>query len=141
MVTYKIFAKDVGECGVHPEITKVVWDEFYEMQNVAKHDWCVKAQGYVERLNRYEVYAYNDLDEVIGIMVLTHELADFHVGECFTIMCNFVKPEYRSAKIGVRFIQTAKILARLHGITTLAYSHRVGVGDYRVRYRKINGGQ
>lgn len=72
-----------------------------------------------------------------GILVLCHE-HDNHIGECLGVQFNYVLPEYRNLGIVRQFFRMAEAIARENGIPVMAWTHRTGVGQYTLRYRRIN---
>lgn len=87
---------------------------------------------------RVERIAYTDWGLPVGILILTED-DDMHVGRCLSVQWQYVLPEYRNAGIAHQFMRTAIQLARQEGYPVLAYSHRVGPGEYSIKYRRING--
>lgn len=86
-------------------------------------------------IDRYEMVAFVN-GKPIGICVLVHE-NDINVGPCLGIMWNWVHPNHRG--VGSRFLRRAIELAKENRLPVLAYSQRVGEGEYRVRYRRVYG--
>lgn len=92
----------------------------------------------IRSVDRLELVASTDSGYQVGIMVLAED-EDMHVGRCLSVQWQYVLPEYRNAGIAHRFMRTAIQLARQEGYPVLAYSHRVGPGEYSIKYRRING--
>lgn len=72
-----------------------------------------------------------------GFIILCHE-HDNHIGECLGVQFNYVLPEYRNLGIVRQFFRMAEAIARENGIPVMAWTHRTGVGQYTLRYRRIN---
>ncbi|QJD54803.1 GNAT family N-acethyltransferase [Pseudomonas phage MR6] len=89
-----------------------------------------------EQIDRYEFVAI-ETGRVVGCAVLAPD-EDIHVGPCLTIMWNYIIPEYRGA-LGMRFHRLAIRLAKHLGLPVLAYTHRKGVGQYSITYRRLHG--
>lgn len=82
---------------------------------------------------RYELLALaGDVPAGFAAFVLDD---DMHVGQCLSIQWHYVLPEYRALGIGTQIMRAALRTARQHKVT-LAYSHRIGVGDYAIKYRR-----
>ena len=92
----------------------------------------------IRSVDRLEIVASTASGYQVGIMVLAED-EDMHVGRCLSVQWQYVLPEYRNAGIAHRFMRTAIQLARQEGYPVLAYSHRVGPGEYSIKYRRING--
>ena len=86
--------------------------------------------------NRYEMTAFAG-KRPVGFCVLVGE-EDANVGPCLGIMWNWVHPDYRGV-VGSRFLRRAIALAKENQLPVLAYTQRVGLGEYRVRYRRVHG--
>ena len=124
------------------DASMIEWFVEYAIKAMPELAWAGHAQA-VHRIveataevDRYEIVAFVG-NEPAGICVLVSE-DDAHVGPCLGIMWNFVRPEY-SGELGGLFLKRAIELAKENGLPVVSYTHRVGLGDYRVRYRRLYG--
>lgn len=89
-----------------------------------------------EEVERVELVAF-DGERCVGICVMGTDY-DCNVGPSLSIAWNFVLPEYRGI-VGQRFLRRAFRLCAELCLPTLAYTHRIGEGEYVLKYRRIHG--
>lgn len=130
--------KEGGEVHTLPELYSSAWDECIESHIMDKTAWTERAVQSVQDVARYELTAEIG-GRVVGAMVIALEGNDPHVGECATVMYNYVLPEYRNIGIAKHFLRAAVALTKSAGMPVLAYTHRVGAGKYLTTYRNIHG--
>lgn len=90
----------------------------------------------LQEMDRYEIAAFID-GEVVGALVLAFDPWDVHVGPCMSVFAQYVLPEHRLSGVSPRLMREALRIAKRVGVSTLAYTHRVGPWRYETSYRSI----
>lgn len=137
-VEYTVQYKEAGVQHSFNELYSSAWAECEESHIMDRPNFVKRGQDSVSSIARYELVALVG-DRVVGAMVVAEEGDDPHVGDCLSVVYNYVLPEYRSIGIGRHFFRAAIRLAESLGHHTLAYTHRVGAGKYLTTYRKVHG--
>lgn len=138
-VSHGYMAGTGGQQALHTYLGCMAAEEFPEFRwqrTVAEQAYLIHQS--IDANWRVEVVAYTDWMVPVGILILTED-DDMHVGRCLSVQWQYVLPEYRNAGIARRFMRTAIQLAQQEGYPVLAYSHRVGPGEYSIKYRRISG--
>lgn len=117
-----------------PHLFEAAWDEFIELEVVDKINWVGSALEMHASTSRYDIGVFID-GRVVGGLCLVED-HDPHVGDCLTVMSNYVLPEYRGI-VGARCFRECLRVAKASGYKMLAYTHRLKDWEYRTIYRKI----
>lgn len=112
------------------------WGEFIELQVMDREAWVEHHTALLTSLPRYE-FTLTDGGTLVGGLILVHD-HDVHVGECMSVLANYVLPEYRSRVLGSRLFRAALNLTRDTGCSVLAFTHRVKDWQYITNYRKLS---
>ena len=136
-LTYSVRYCTSGQGTEGLNLYDLAYEECSESHVWDKTLWLQGATGYTIEIDRYEVFAW-DCDTVVGGVILAVDY-DLHVGECLTVVFQYVHPQYRHRGISRQFLRTAMRVARELGLKTLAYTHRVGDGKYMTTYRRTRG--
>lgn len=112
------------------------WDECVELQCTSKDLWAGRTLIALEQLERYEIIAHSEHGIQLGGLVVAREI-DVHVGDCMSVIAQYVMPEHRLFGISPRLMRAAIRIAREVGAPTLAYTHRKGPWRYETTYRRI----
>jgi len=127
--------RNAGDASMGQWLMQDVLDCFPEMTWVRDRDTALREMVLsTESIPRVELIAFHG-KRPVGLCILVYE-NDPHVGDCLGIQWNFVLPAYRGY-VGHRFLRRAIQLARGNGLKVLAYTHRTGLGQYAVHYRRI----
>lgn len=132
------YERDAGEPTMAGAILRDVLDVTPEMCWGGREEAVKRCLEATEAIDRYEVVAYHD-NRIVGCMILVGE-SDSNVGPCLGVMWNFVLPEFRGA-LGRSFLRKAYALAKENGLPVLAFTQRIGLGEYLVKYRRVPGGK
>src|SRR5690554_1431562 len=108
------------------------FDEFHQARSYAEFHVATK-EG-IEDNPRLEVLKYAD-DRLVGFAVIALD-DDAHVGLCASVQWQYVLPEFRDSTMLKQTLQTAEALAEASAAPYISYSHRIGVGEYRIKYRR-----
>ena len=128
-------ARAAGEECTAPNLFYRAWDECIESQGMDKEAWVRRTLCTIASFPRYELGFY-DGDTPVGGVTLTVDY-DPHVGECLTVMSQYVLPEYRNAGISLRCMRECIVLAKRLGHDMLAYTHRQRDWVYTTTYKRI----
>jgi glyceraldehyde-3-phosphate dehydrogenase/erythrose-4-phosphate dehydrogenase len=90
-----------------------------------------------EQHTRVELVAKDQEGRLVGCAVLVPD-EDLHVGQCLSVMWNYVLPDHRGT-IGRQFMRLAVKVAQYWELPVLSYTHRLGVGRYAITYRRLHG--
>lgn len=112
------------------------WDECVELQCTPRELWTGRTLLALGQNERYEIAALHG-QEIVGGLVLLREI-DVHVGDCMSVVAQYVLPEYRLQGISPRLMRGAIRIAREAGAPTIAFTHRKGPWRYETIYRRIN---
>ncbi|QHJ82568.1 MAG: hypothetical protein [Bacteriophage sp.] len=99
-------------------------------------DVALRVRRETEQHTRVELLAYEQ-GCLVGCAVLVPD-EDLHVGRSLSVMWNYVLPGHRGL-IGRQFMRLALRVAKEWGFPILSYTHRKGVGQYAITYRRLHG--
>lgn len=88
----------------------------------------------IECDGRYELTVWIGGNPV-GVAIAVPEY-DEHVGQCLSVQWRFVLPEHRGAAGAVLHRKLIK-LAHILNAPVLAYTRRIGLGMYQLKYTKV----
>lgn len=125
----------IGEHTLFSVFSGRAWDECKELQLAPKLEWENRLISTIIGYPRIEVTVYDE-DGWLGGCVLVHETDDPHVGECLSVLCQYVFPEYRNRGVSRLLLRAARLIARREGLNVLAYSHRVKDYVYQTTYKR-----
>ena len=131
-----VLHKSKDEPSLIPLFTTPAYDECIELQVQPKDIWLSKVITGVMSYDRIEI-TVADSGAYVGGCILVRETHDMHVGECLTVLTQYVVPEYRNKGVSRLLMREARIAAHNIGAKVLAYSHRVKPYVYQTIY-KVN---
>jgi GNAT superfamily N-acetyltransferase len=118
-----------------PHLVRAAWDECIESQGMDKEAWVARTLNLHQAHTRYEIYLY-EADAIVGGLTLTVD-DDPHVGECLSVLSQYVLPEYRNRGVSGRCLRECLRIAKDCGAKYLAYTHRKKDWVYTTTYRRI----
>lgn len=133
-LAYKFYF--AGEKCTNLHLYSKAWDECIELQGLNKHDWLRHYTSILESVDRWEVGIFDAHDLAVGGLVLAHD-SDIHVGDCMSVISQYVLPEYRNRAVSLRCMRVALDITSDEGCKVLAYTHRKGDWRYETIYRRI----
>lgn len=125
-----------GEPVQNLEFFTQAYEECVELQQQSKSEWVGRSILSLQEMDRVELAAFAD-ESFAGGLVLAHDPWDVHVGPCMSVFAQYVLPEHRLKGISPRLMRTAFRIAKDSGMSTLAYTHRLGPWRYETTYRSI----
>ena len=126
-----------GDSTCATALASAAWSELPELQYQPCEGFLRGFTEAHEDSERVEFLAYNGpLLVGGGILVLEH---DVHVGPCLSLAWQYVLPEYRHIGVVRRLHKVLVQSAKALNIPSIAYSHRIGTGEYITKYRRIHG--
>ena len=113
------------------------WDECAELQVQDKYVWLSKLINSLMNYERYEI-TVADKGKYLGGCILLHEYADPHVGECMTLLTQYVLPEFRHLGVSRILMRHARRKTKEENCKVLAYSHRIRPFVYETIYKVVH---
>lgn len=133
-MTLIALGKRPGERSALRDLYPSAWSEYSELQARPLHEALAAVTEAAESYPRYEIL--DQEQSPLGGLVLVSSV-DQHVGLCATVHWGYVRPEARGAGLYSRLLREAIRVSKKFGIPYFAYSHRVGPGEYLLRYKRI----
>lgn len=138
-IKYILSAGSACNSAHHNTLATRAYTEFSEFQwQQSSVEFAQRFHASVLSNDRLEIMAFTDHGDLAGILVLVDD-DDEHVGRCVSVHWQYILPEHRNTGIARQFMRAAIQCAEQGGYSVLAYSHRVGPGEYSIKYRRING--
>lgn len=135
-VQYRLHYRDVDEvCTEYVPLLEQAWNECIEYQVMDINTFVQHSLMFIHKSERIELLAYSGT-VCIAALVLVSQI-DMHVGRCASVMYNYVDKQHRNKSIALKLLKEAMWIAKRLGHTTIVYTHRIGVGTYNLRYRRI----
>jgi GNAT superfamily N-acetyltransferase len=129
-----------GEYSLHGgSFIHKAYHECIELHLMDYYKWTDKTYRYVQSCPRLEITAWMG-STCVGWCVLVDETNDFHVGECATVLTQYVPQEYRNIGVASQLLRECVRIARATGHDTLVYSKREAPGRYTTIYKRIKHG-
>jgi hypothetical protein len=132
---YKVYQKNSGEPVMEPLFYGLAWEEFPELQLQSKDDYVSNTLEYIKSLPRTEIY-YLRHGRIVGGIITTLE-HDVHVGECLSVITQYILPDYRFNGISWSFMRMIRNRCKKEGVPVMAWTHRTGDYEYKTTYRRM----
>lgn len=95
----------------------------------------------LESVDRWEIGLWDTHNHFsVGGLVLAYD-SDIHVGDCMSVISQYVLPEYRNQRISTQCMREAVRIAVMQRFNVLAYTHRLGDWRYETIYKRITNGK
>lgn len=124
-----------GEPFDAPLLLRQAWAEFPELRYTSEQEFRHRVRASIRELDRWELLVLAEgVPVAIAVLALDDDL---HVGPCVTVQWQYILPDYRGLGITKTFMRVARNVTRQLGLTVLAFSHRLGDGQYKISYRRV----
>ena len=115
-------------------LADVAYGEFPELRG---QGWYAFVERFLESVpeERVEFRLYKTgTEEVVACAIVVLE-EDMHVGQCLTVQWNYCLPQYRGSWFRTVYKHLRQIAVELE-VPWVAYSHRSGDAEYKIKYRR-----
>lgn len=93
-------------------------------------------QQSVREFDRYEIAVWSERNSLpVGVAIVVEEFDD-HVGQCLSVQWRFVRPAFRGCA-GRELHRAVLRLAAQLDYPVVAYTRRIGLGKYELKYLRI----
>lgn len=129
-----VYSMQEGEPTEVASLFAPAYAEFAEFHTRSYAEFHAATKEGIEDNPRLEVLKYAG-DRLVGFAVIALD-DDAHVGLCVSVQWQYALPEYRDSTLLKQTLRTAEALAEASAAPSISYSHRIGAGEYRIKYRR-----